>query len=224
MSLENFFGLDTGESQGSQEASEKFQEQMRKNAAASMAIAGNQQRQKQKEDKLARIFIKFLKNNSKGDLVFLIISLLEQNVPAAFILAILMISDPELERDLEISLEKKVEEMGQEPALSTFSSEDSLPNNLKLELNAWGDEILKAGLMRPGKTLNSVLTPEQKLKSIILDLIVYSLQEYFKRHALDFSEDKIKQFALLSLQSVLIKLREAAREKSDEELIETLQP
>lgn len=219
MSLESFFGLDQNEGQISAEAAEKFQEQMRRSAAASKAMAGHQQRQKQKEDKLAKIFIKFLKTSAKGDLVFLVVSLLEQNVPAAFILAILMISDAELEKDLELSLEMKGKE--ENFALTHFNEEDSLPQNIRNELNAWGDEILKAGLMRPGKTLASVLTPEQKLKSIVLDLIEYSLHEYFKRHAMEFSEDKIRKFALVSLQSVLIQLREIAKEKTDDEIIET---
>ncbi len=76
-------------------------------------------------------------------------------------------------------------------------------------------------MLLPGKTLQGVLTPEQKLKSLILDLLQFSLEEYFHRHGLDFSEDKIREVALLSIQTVLVKLRSVSQEKSDIEIIET---
>ncbi len=220
MSLESFFGLDNADGQMSQEAAEKFREQMRKSAAAGKAIAGHHAQQKKKEDKLAHIFVKFLQNKGQSDIVFLIVRLLEQNVPGAFILAMLLISDPELEKDLEIDLKEKAQTQFPENMLEQIDDE-TLPSNVKAELNAWGFEILKAGLMLPNRTLHSVLTPDQKLKSIILDLLVYSLDEYFDRHGLVFDDDKLKQFALISIQSVLIKLREAADKMPDEELIET---
>lgn len=220
-SLESFFGLEDSEGAGSEEAAEKFREQMRKSAAAAKAIAAHQSNQKKKEDKLARIFIKFLQNKAKSDIIFLIVRLLEQNVPGAFILAILLLSDQELEKDLEVDLKKRSQEIQKEnQLLETFESDESVPQSIKAELNAWGEEILKAGLIMPNKTLDAVLTPDQKLKSLVLDLIEYSLLEYFDRHTMSFNEDKIKQFALISIQSVLIKLREEAKKQTDEELIE----
>lgn len=219
MSLESFFGLEEGESQGSAEAAEKFREQMRKNARAIKAMTSNQKKQKQKENKLAKLLVKFIKDQSKGDVVFLIIKLLQEDVPGAFILAVLSLADVELEKELSQFVKQ---EKSEGSALIQFSSEDKLPNQVRIDLNAWGESILAAGLMLPGKTLDSVLTPNQKLKSIVLDLLKYSLEEYFERHGLEFSEDRINQFALLSVQSVLIKLRDANREKSDAEIIETL--
>ena len=239
MSLESFFGLDNADGQMSQEAAEKFREQMRKSAAAGKAIAGHHAQQKKKEGKLAHIFVKFLQSKGQSDIVFLIVRLLEQNVPGAFVLAMLLISDPELEKDLEIDLREKAEQLmaakantqdlqvdvSENPVptenMLEIIDDDTLPSNVKAELNAWGLEILKAGLMLPNRTLQSVLTPDQKLKSIILDILVYSLDAYFDRHGLTFDDDKLKQFALISIQSVLIKLRIAADKMPDEELIET---
>lgn len=220
MSLEDFFGLDNADGQMSQEAAEKFREQMRKSAAAGKAIAGHHAQQKKKESKLAHIFVKFLQSKGQSDIVFLIVRLLEQNVPGAFILSMLLISDTELEKDLEIDLKEKAQSQLPENMLEQIDDE-TLPSNVKAELNAWGFEILKSGLMLPNRTLQAVLTPDQKLKSIILDLLVYSLDEYFDRHGLTFDDEKLKQFALISIQSVLIKLREAADKMPDEELIET---
>lgn len=230
MSLESFFGLEEGESQGSAEAAEKFREQMRKNAKAIKAMTGNQKKQKAKEDKLAKILVKFIQDQSKGDLVFLVVKLLQVNVPGAFILSILSIANAELEAELKAHMKEikgKKELPGEQgknnegQALIEFAGEDRLPEKVKQELNAWGESILDAGLMMPTKTLESVLTPEQKLKSIVLDLIDFSLEEYFQRHGLEMSKEKVRQFALLSIQSVLIKLRQVAKEKTDAEIIET---
>ncbi len=215
MTLESFFGLDNADGQNSAEAAERFREQMRKSAAAAKAIAGHQARQKIMEDKLARIFMKFLQKNGHSDIVFLIVNLLEQNVPGALILAILMISDTDLEKDLEVDLKQKSAE-GLEPIY-----DDTLPQNIRGELNAWGHEILTAGNLMPNRTLAAVLTPDQKLKSLVLDLLIYSLDEYFDRRAMVFDEEKIRRFALIGIQTVLVKLRESAERMSDEELMES---
>ena len=102
MTLESFFGLEEGESQGSAEASEIFREQMRKNAKAIKGMTAHQQKQKKKEDKLAQILVKFIQDQSKADVVFLVIKLLQKNVPGAFILAILSIANAELEAESDV--------------------------------------------------------------------------------------------------------------------------
>lgn len=217
MSLESFFGLET-EGAGSPESREKFQEQMREAARAVKNMTAHQAAQKAKEDKLAKLLIKLMQNSGKSDIVFLVVKLLEENVPGAFILAILYIADAELEKELT---EKYQNISTEESALKTVPGEEFIPDEIKKELNAWGEGILASGLMMPGKTLETVLTPDQKLKSLVLDLLQFSLEEYFARHGLEFSEERIRQVALLSIQSVLIQLREAAREKSDVEIIES---
>lgn len=222
MSLESFFGLDTEGSGASPESREQFQEQMRENARAIKNMSANQAAQKKQEDKLAQILMRFMKDPTKSDIVFLVVKLLQENVPGMFILAVLSIADPEMEK--EILKEFDHGEPAENSALTTVPGEAFIPDAIKRELNAWGNAILAAGMRLPGKTLQTVLTPDQKLKSLILDLLQFALEEYFGRHGLDFSEDKIRQVALLSIQSVLIKLREASKEKTDAEIIEAPSP
>jgi hypothetical protein len=217
MTLESFFGLDT-DSSGSAESREKFQEMMRESAKAAKAISGHQAAQKKQEDKLAKILMRYMKDSGKSDIVFLVIKLLQENVPGAFILAALSIADPEMEKELRTSFEAGKPE---DSSLSTFAGEAFIPEEIKLELNAWGDAILKAGLLMPGKTLQNVLTPELKLKSLVLDLLQFALEEFLDRHGIEFSEERIRQVCLLSIQMVLVKLREVAKEKTDIEIIET---
>lgn len=219
MSLESFFGLDTEGGAASPESREQFQEQMRESARAIKNMTGNQAAQKKKEDKLAQLLIRFMKDPAKADLVFLVVKLLQENVPGMFILVMLSIADPEMEKEI-----LKEYDRGESPdvsALTTLPGEAFIPDEIKRELNAWGNAILESGLRLPGKTLETVLTPDQKLKSLVLDLLQFTLEEYFHRHGLDFSEDKIRQVALISIQSVLIKLREVSREKTDAEIIES---
>lgn len=226
MSLESFFGLEEGESSGSKEASEAFREQMRKNAKAIKAMGKHQKKQSAQEDKLARILVSFLKDPSKQAAVFLVVKLLQDNVPGAFILAILSVSDVKLQEDIKSNLQaleseaKLLGEEAQEKAMINFGGDGVLPETVKQELNAWGELIYRAGALLPNKTLNTVLTSDYKLKSIVLDLIDYSLGEYFSRHGLDLSKEKTRQFALLSIQSVLLRLRDLAQNLSDSEIIE----
>ena len=219
MSLESFFGLDAqGSAPGSAESREAFQEMMRESAKAAAAIGAHQAAQKSQEDKLFQLLLRYLKDPAKSDIVFLVIKLLQENVPGAFVLAMLSISDPQMEEELSKEFETISAE---DSSLSTFAGEAFIPDSIKKVLNAWGDSISKAGLLMPGKTLQGVLTPDQKLKSLVLDILQFSLEEYFHRHGLEFSEEKIRQVALLSIQMVLIKLREVSQSKSDIEIIET---
>lgn len=218
MSLESFFGLDAEGQGASAESREKFQEQMRESARAVKNMGAHQTAQKKKENRLAQLLMRLIRDASRTDIVFLVVKLLQENVPGPFILAMLSIADTEMEKEL---LEEFKKGNPEESALSTLPGETFIPDEIKLELNAWGDAILQAGSMMPGKTLETVLNPEQKLKSLVLDLLQFALEEYFKRHGLDFSEDKIRQVALLSIQTVLIKLRDLHREKSDIDIIES---
>lgn len=219
MSLESFFGLDTqGGAPGSKESSEAFQEMMRESAKATAAIGTHQAAQKKQEDKLAKILMRYFRDPKKSDIVFLVIKLLQENVPGAFILAMLSISDPEMEQELTKEFD---EGLAEDSALAAFAGEAFIPDSIKKTINAWGDAIVKAGLMMPGKTLLGVLTPDQKLKSLVLDILQFSLEEYFHHHGLEFSEDKIREVALLSIQTVLIKLRNVSQGKTDIEIIET---
>ncbi len=219
MSLESFFGLDDADAQGAKEASEKYREQAAANAAAIKAMTAHQVTQKGKEDRLAQILIKYLTDASQSDLVFLIVKLLQENVPGAFVLAVLSIGDPELERELQKEFKESGLQTVQTENLPALARE--LPENLHADLNAWGACILQAGQLAPGRTLQTVLTSEQKLKSIVLDLVEFTLEHYLSRHGFSFSDNGLRAFALLSVQSVLVQLRELSQKKTDIQILES---
>lgn len=217
MSLESFFGLES-EGQKTPESQEQFQEQMRENARAIKNMSAHQAAQKKQEDKLVKILLRYMKDPAKSDIVFLVIRLLQENVPGVFILAVLSIADPDMEQELASSFQ-----IGniEESALSSVPGEAFIPDDIKRVLNGWGLAIQASGALMPSKTLSTVLTPDQKLKSLILDLLQFALEEYFTRHGIEFSEDKIRQVALISIQSVLLRLRDLSKQKSDIDIIES---
>lgn len=99
MSLESFIGLDQGE--GMPEAAfEAFKEKMKAAAAQIAAIRKEEGKQKKKEEELLKILLKFVKNSSKKELVLLISRVLEQNLPANFILAVILLGNEEILKEV----------------------------------------------------------------------------------------------------------------------------
>lgn len=222
MNMESFAGLEEAEGSGSAESAEKFREKMRKNAVVIRRLAKKQKKQSAQEDKLAALLAKALKDPQKDELVFLIVKLLAENVPGAFILSLIAISDPNLKQELGAILKTDQAPFPEgEAAITPISQDPSLPPNVRTELNDWGSFIIQASSLMPGKTLSTVLTPDQKLKSIVLDLLLLSLKSFFFRNGLEIAQDQIQKFALLSIQSVLIQLRRLSQEKTDAERIES---
>jgi len=99
MGLEDFIGL---EQNGAMDAAafERFQERVKAAAAHIQAIRKEEKKRKKKEDELIKILLKFIKSSDKKDLVLLISRVLERNVPANFILAIILLGNEEIQREI----------------------------------------------------------------------------------------------------------------------------
>src|SRR3989338_7421407 len=99
MSLESFIGYESGEPM-SAASLEKLREKMKAAAAQIAAIKKEEKRRKQKEEELLKILLKFVKTSHKKDLVLLISRVLEQNIPANFILAIILLGNEEIQKEI----------------------------------------------------------------------------------------------------------------------------
>jgi hypothetical protein len=99
MGLEDFIGM---EQNGAMDAAafERFQERVKAAAAHIQAIRKEEKKRKKKEDELIKILLKFIKSSDKKDLVLLISRVLERNVPANFILAIILLGNEEIQREI----------------------------------------------------------------------------------------------------------------------------
>ena len=98
MALESFLGLDGGEGMD-EGAFEAFKEKMRAAAAQIAAIKKEEKKARKKEDELLKILLKFVKSSHNTELVLLISRCLEQNIPAHFILSIVVLGNEEIQRD-----------------------------------------------------------------------------------------------------------------------------
>lgn len=162
MNLENFFGFDQGEGM-SESAFEAFKEQMRAAAAQIAAIKKEEGKQKKKEEELLKILLKFVKTSQKKDLVMLISRALEQNIPANFILAIILLDNEEIEREVGGSFMLKagqgtaqdLNQEDQEHAMIFFGQDDSMPLKIKIELDAWMKTLLLQAEEKPEKLLKT---------------------------------------------------------------------
>ncbi|MBI2464163.1 hypothetical protein HYV57_04355 [Candidatus Peregrinibacteria bacterium] len=101
--FELFQGFDGGE-QIDPASFERFKERMKANAAQMKAIQAGEQKQKQKEDKLVKILLKFIRTSRKNTLVLLISRVLEENVPAAFVLSLILLGNEDIQRETGIAL------------------------------------------------------------------------------------------------------------------------
>ena len=84
----------------SESAFEVFKEKMKAAAAQIAAIKKEEGKQKKKEEELHRVLLKFIQRSDKKDLCLLISRALEQNIPANFILAIILLGNEDIQKEV----------------------------------------------------------------------------------------------------------------------------
>ena len=126
--LESFGALDGGEGLDPA-ALERFNEQMRENAAHIAALQKAQVAQQQQEGKLVKIILKFIQTSQKTELVVLVTQLLEQNVPAGFILSLIVLGNEDIQDEAGIKLSLPEEDIVRLEASATAATEVSAAEN-----------------------------------------------------------------------------------------------
>ena len=119
--LESFGGMDAGGDQMSAAAFEKFKERMKAAAAQLKALQAGEQKQKKTEDELIKILLKFITSGKKRDILMLVLRLLEMNVPAGFIVSLLIISNQEIQQELNLKLLPAPEILAQREAAERWA-------------------------------------------------------------------------------------------------------
>ena len=163
MGLEEFTGFDQGE--GMDAASfEKFKEKMRKAAAQIKAIKKEENKRKKKEDELIKILLKFIKTSHKQDLVLLISRTLEKNIPANFILAVILLGNEDIQREIGKYLmlegggdtsDSAGDQEAREKNLVFFSEDETLPLKVKIEIDRWIKNLLYQAGEHPQRLLRT---------------------------------------------------------------------
>jgi len=230
--LEFFGGPDAGGESFDTAAFERFKERMKRAAAQLKALQKSEQRQKQTEDELIKILLKFIKSGKKKDQLILVTRLLEMNVPAGFIVSLLMISNKEIQDELKVSLlPESGLEKNQSLLLETFGETDIaksadssadysrnlpdryiggeiLPLKIKIAIANWINEITKRVGDNPRKVIKTVLDGEGMVQLTAIQLGSFCLREFMEQNEVPHKYEQIKDFVSFILSDIIGKAKE----------------
>lgn len=237
MSLESFIGLDQGEGM-SEAAFEAFKQRMQAAAAQIAAIKKEESKQKQSEEELLRILLAFIKDSQKTDLVLLISRVLEQNIPANFILAIILLSNEDIKRQVGERFYQLMNAAGEE-TIATSQSENqqsslvfftghdsSFPLKMRIELDSWIKNMMLIAEQSPQKLLKTAYKIDmlelpkeydyeepkyeqsRSVKAALTQLTAFILREYFEQHSQEEDYNNLFTFSEFILSGILTKTEE----------------
>lgn len=226
--LESFFGLDQADTQASAEAFEAFKERMRENAKHIKALQKSEAKQKKKEDKLAKIISYFLKKQSKGDILLLVARLIEQNVPAAFVLSLILLGNEDIQEKSGIRLElplgvseetaiEKYKKSSENKDLTIFGQKSVLPLKVKISIDLWGKSIYEAAKSAPFKVLQTILDFEEQLKPLVIQTSSKILGDFLKQNNIDVDQKSTYEFSEFMLRGIVEKVKKETMKKALEE-------
>ena len=220
--LDFFGGFEDSEGAGlSAEAAEKFQEQMRANAVHIAALQKAEKKQKKEEDRLIKILLKFIKKHNKPAITLLIARLLEQNVPAAVILSIILLGNKDVQDEVGVKFQLPEGMLTEEQALAdykgskdkvlAFFSDKVLPLKIRITLDLWGKNLWQAMEAYPHKVLNTILLGS-KIKESAIRLVTFIIRDYLEQEKVEGDFSKIEGFARTVLEGLIQKLRDKIEE------------
>jgi len=210
--LESFFGADDRGEAMDPAAFERFKERMAAAAAQLKALQKQEQKQKKKEDELIKILLRFIQTGTKRDIMILVSRLLEQNIPAAFIVSLLLINNEDIQRALGIKLlpQGAVEEE-KAHALTLpdhYMKGEIIPLKIKIAIDAWAHEIVEHSQEYAHRVLETVLDNDGLIKLSVLQLGVFCLRDYLDEEGVRLDYDLMKGFVELMLEGILKKVEE----------------
>lgn len=215
-------------------AFERFKEQMKKNAAFIAAARKGEQKQKQKEDRLAAILLKFIQHNKKSSILMSASRLLQENIPASFVLAIIILGNEELKEEAAAELkqlkaaeisagaeqeqqdapsESALEGAGYQAQAAEFAltariADESLPLKLKAQIDEWAKGIFEAGSAVPFRVLETALSKEGNVKKVVIDCTAEVLLDFFAvNKGPHITYDAFFGFSELLMQGVMKRLQ-----------------
>lgn len=210
--VESFFSADN-RSEGMDAASfERFKERMAAAAAQLKALQKQEQKQKKKEDELVKILLHFIQTGSKSDIMILVARLLEQNIPAAFIVSILLINNEDIQHELGVKLlpASAVEE-AKAQALTLpdhYMKGEVIPLKIKIAIDAWAHEIVERCQEYAHRILETVFDHEGLIKLAVIQLAVFCLRDFLEDEGVTLNYELMKDFVQLMLEGILKKVEE----------------
>lgn len=217
--FEAFGGFDAGREAFDPAAFERFKERMKAAAAQLRALQKQEQKQKKSEAELIKMLIKFIQTGKKKDVLLLVSRLLEMNVPASFIVSLLLISNRDMQEQLGLKLlpsgemEKAVEEKTNLPDL--YIGGEILPLRVKIAIVSWVSEIGKRVSDHPHRCIKTVLDPEGQVHLTAIQLGAFCLRDFLEAEGAAHEYDQLKEFIHFILSDILGKTREELKNRKD---------
>ncbi len=209
--LESFQSFESTPQALSAEAFEEFQARMAESAKQLQAVQKQEQKQKKKEDHLFKILLKFIKSNQNQDLVNLVSKLLSYNLPAAFILSLIIVNFPELQAEAGLKLlewsSSAIDK--QETLPDRYIGSATIPLKIKLKIDAWIQEISRLAEENAAKVLDHGLLLDQSVKQEIPQLFTVSMLQLLDNNQVDYHPTAIKKFAEFIISGIFKNLIEA---------------
>lgn len=213
--LESFSSYESVSQGSDPESFRLFQERMKAAAAQIKAIKAGEQKQKKKEDELAKILGEFIKSQrqSHGNDEFLvgISTLLALNAPAIFILSILVLNFPQLQKESGIKLlsfdeAMKAGGLGNDMLPDIYLGRGKLPLGVKVAIDSWIQEINhSAGESRERITKNCIIN-KTSWHNDVVNFINFSILYYLEKNNLEMEHLLISKFVDLFMKGILANL------------------
>ena len=212
--FELFRGFDQGGEQMDEKAFERFKAQMQANAGQIQLLQKAEKKQKKKEDDLIKILMRFLQSHQKTDIMLLVVKCLEENIPAVFILSLILLVSKEMQKEIGVDLSVKDEMLGDEnllrgsTAIVNFDPRQTvLPLKIKIALDLWGKNIYEVASTFPHKILKTALTLDHKIKLVVVKLTAFTLNDYLQQNKAESEYEKVKQFSEFMLDKIFKQIK-----------------
>lgn len=217
--FESFGGFDAGREAIDPAAFERFKERMAAAAAQLKALQKQEQKQKKSEDELIKILLKFIQTGKKKDILLLVSRLLEMNTPAAVIVGLLLISNPEIQQQLGIKLlpsgdvEKEIDQSANLPDL--YIGGEILPLRVKIAMVSWISEITKKVDDHPHRTVKTLIDENDQVHLTAVQLASFCLRDFLEEQNVPHEYDQLKEFVRFFLSDIIGKAREDLKNRKE---------
>jgi len=219
MGLEEFLGLD--DNNGMDPAAfERFKEKMQKAAAHIKAIKKEEKKRKKKESELVQVILKFISSSQKKDLVLLISRVLEQNIPANFILSIILLGNEEIQKEVGHYLALEGGSENDTKALVFFREDESMPLRVRIEIDKWVKDVIFQASEMPQKLIKTAYDisynkdengQKHEIKTIsksLVLLVAHIIFNYLKQNGIEGDIVKLKEFSEFLVKGIVAKTEE----------------
>lgn len=200
-------------------AFERFKEKVKKNAKFVAALRKAEQKQKKQEDALLKILMQFFQKNQKQGILLLASRLLEQNIPASFVLAIIILGNEALKEEVshamiaqgfqKETLDSERPKPAQEFSLMAQFSDPSIPLKIKVDVDGWGKGLYEAASSQPYRLLETAIDRENNVKQIIIDCMANVLHDFLENNGMpNFSFDTAFSFCEFLAKGLLTRIKD----------------